>query len=51
MGVMDAPAGFAYVAEPVLAMQRNPVSPFYENERCSAYVAEPALAVQRNAVL
>jgi len=39
MGVMDAPAGFAYIAEPALAMQRNPVSPFYEKERCSAYVA------------
>jgi len=32
MGVMDAPACVAYVAEPALAMQRNPVSPFYEKE-------------------
>ena len=47
---MGAPAGFAYVAEPALAMQHNPVSPFYEKERCFAYVAEPALAMQCNAV-
>jgi len=39
MGVIEAQAGFAYVAKPALAMQRNPVSPFYEKERCSAYVA------------
>ena len=48
MGVMNAPAGFAYVAEPALAMQRNPVSPFYEKKKV---LCEPTLAVQRNAVL
>ena len=33
MGVIDTPVGFAYVAEPALAMQRNPVSPFYEKKK------------------
>jgi len=39
MGMIKAQAGFAYVAKPALAMQHNPVSPFYKKERCSAYVA------------
>jgi hypothetical protein len=32
MGMMDALACVAYIAKPALAMQRNPVSPFYEKE-------------------